>query len=91
MNPPTITMENPTRQEFDALMAYGAFNSETTFANYLEICRERRELRAEAEREGWLDGYEEPPDLDDPETLRILGEMLEQLKTQWAAQRQDAA
>lgn len=90
MTPPFITIENPTREEFDALMAYGAFNSETTFENYLELCRERRELRAEAEREGWLDGYEEPPDLNDPETIRIFSEMLAQFKALWAAQRKEA-
>lgn len=91
MNPPTITIDNPTREEFDALMAYGAFNAETTFEDYLELCRERRALRAEAEREGWAQGYEEPPDLDDPETIQIFSDMLAQFKTLWAAQRKEAA
>ena len=86
-----FTIENPTREEYEYLVSTGDFHPDFSFEDYLEICRERRELRAEAEREGWLDGYEEPPDLDDPETMRILGELVVEMKARWAAQRQEAA
>ena len=67
-----IDIDNPSRANFAELMVSGYANPEATFEDYLALCQERREMRDEAERQGWRRGYEEPPDLDDPESLRYL-------------------
>ena len=67
-----ITIDNPTLEEFAEGKRSGDFNPNCTFEDYLALCQERREMRDEAERQGWRRGYEEPPDLDDPESLRYL-------------------
>ena len=77
-----ITIDNPTHEEFENIMAGGYFHPSTTFEDYLALCRERREMRAEAEREGWSAGYVEPPDLDDPEVQEALDRL-----ALWAAGR----
>lgn len=86
-----FTIENPTREEYELLAASGDFHPDFSFADYLEICRERRELRAEAERKGWSQGYEEPPDLNDPETWRIFDEFLAHVKAQGRNEPRQAA
>jgi hypothetical protein len=57
-------------------MRNGVFNPESTFEDYLALCQERREMRDEAERQGWRRGYEEPPDLEDPESLYWLARII---------------
>ena len=85
-----ITIDNPTREEFAANRHSGDFAADATFEDYLELCRERREMRDYAEQQGWRRGYEEPPDLEDPESLRYLA-MIALGVTEDAAEEKRAA
>ena len=85
-----IDIENPSRANFAELHATGYMNPAFTFADYLELCQERRAERAEAERNGWLDGAEEPPDIEDPESLHYLAMIVTQQAAEPARDKQAA-
>jgi hypothetical protein len=50
-----------TPEQFEALRQSGSINPAATYADYLELKREREERRRKAETEGWVGC--EPPDL----------------------------
>lgn len=67
-----ISIDNPTREEFERIVAEGGFSSGTSYEDYLALCRERRKMREEAKSLNYLDGYEAPPEFeeDDLEVFR---------------------
>jgi hypothetical protein len=52
-----------TPEQFEELRQSGSINSQATYADYLELRRERAERRREAEAAGWTGC--EPPDLNE--------------------------
>ena len=85
-----IDIDNPSRADFAAWHVACDINPAFAFEDYLELCRERREMRDYAEQQGWRRGYEEPPDLEDPESLRYLA-MIALGVTEDAAEEKRAA
>ena len=53
--------DNLTPEQFEELRQSGTINTQATYADYLELKRERAERKLEAEANGWVGC--EPPEL----------------------------
>ena len=87
-----FTVANPTLEEFAQLHAEGDVHPEFSYQNYLALCQEHLERREEARQLGYLDQYEEGPDLDapfSPEELELIANLFPNAK--FRPQAQDLA